>query len=65
MMMKFLIAKPVLAEVQDCPSLLVKDRGGPDDPKAQPKASGEVTVANSVQSAEFQTRMKTAMRNVS
>jgi len=52
-MLKFLIAKPLLIEVQICPLLLVKDRGRPDDPKARPKASGEVTVANNVQGAEL------------
>ena len=31
----------------------MKDRGRPDDPKARPKASGEVTVANNVQGAEL------------
>ncbi|XP_062226850.1 uncharacterized protein LOC133925049 [Phragmites australis] len=37
-----------------CPSLLVKkDRGRPVDPKAQPKAFGEVTVASDVPGAEL------------
>jgi len=34
-MLEFLIAKPLLIEVQICPSLLVKDHGRPDDPKAR------------------------------
>ncbi|KAG0527614.1 hypothetical protein BDA96_06G248200 [Sorghum bicolor] len=37
-----------------CPSLLVKkDRGRPVDPKARPKAFGEVTVASNVPGAEL------------
>jgi hypothetical protein len=52
-MLKFVIAKPLLIEVQICPSLLVKDPGRPDDPKARPKASGQVNVANNVQGAEL------------
>ncbi|CAN6250254.1 unnamed protein product [Urochloa humidicola] len=37
-----------------CPSLLVKkDRGRPVDPKARPKAFGEVTVASDVPGAEL------------
>lgn len=52
-MLKFLIAKPLLIEVQICPSSLVKGRGRPDGPKARPRASGEVTVANNVQGAEL------------
>ena len=47
-MMKFLIAKPLLIEVQICPSLSVKHRGCPDGRKARPK----VTVANNVQGDE-------------
>jgi protein SDA1 len=48
------VAKPLLIEVQICPSLLVKkDRGRPVDPKARPKAFGEVTVASNVPGAEL------------
>jgi protein SDA1 len=53
-MLEFPVAKPPLIEVQICPSLLVKkDRGRPVDPKAQPKAFGEVTVASNVPGAEL------------
>ena len=52
--MTFLSAKPLFIEVQICPSLLVKkDRGRPVDPKARPKAFGEVTVASDVPGAEL------------
>ncbi|XP_071690977.1 uncharacterized protein [Rutidosis leptorrhynchoides] len=37
-----------------CPSLLIKkDRGRPTDPKAKPKAFGEVTIPNDVPGAEL------------
>ena len=53
-MLEFPVAKPLLIEVQICPSLLVKkDRGRPVDPKARPKAFGEVTVASNVPGAEL------------
>ncbi|GJN26353.1 hypothetical protein PR202_gb14278 [Eleusine coracana subsp. coracana] len=49
-----LVGKPLLFEIQICPSLLVKkDRGRPVDPKARPKAFGEVTVASDVPGAEL------------
>jgi len=43
-----------IVHLQLCPSLLVKkDRGRPIDPKARPKAYGEVTVATDVSGVEL------------
>lgn len=40
--------------LQICPSLLIKkDRGRPTDPKARPKAYGEVNIATDVPGAEL------------